>query len=218
MKKILLSVATIVALGTAAQAQEAKFGVKAGVNFANFGGDVEDASSRTGFHVGAVADYMISETFGVGAELVYSQQGSQTESTDTQTFGGVTVTEKNESKQTLNYLNLPIMAKYMVFEGFTIHAGPQIGFLLSAEAKEDYTTTTGDVTESGSATVDNKDGFKSVDFSAVAGVGYELPMGLFFQARYQAGISSVLENSEGLDGKDISTTNNVFSISVGYKF
>ena len=106
MKKILLSAVAVMALGTAAQAQETSFGAKAGVNFANFAGDVEDASARTGFHVGVVADYMFSETVGIGAELVYSQQGSQTEWSDTYEEFGITVTEMGERKQTLNYLNL----------------------------------------------------------------------------------------------------------------
>jgi len=221
MKKILLSVVAVMALGTA-QAQEVQFGAKAGVNFANFGGDVEDASSRTGFHAGVVAELKLSETFSIQPELLYSQQGSQTEDTFSESFGGVNYSTNTEAKQTLNYINLPILAKYYVMEGLSLEVGPQVGFLISAESKYDMTTTSEGggttVSETESGSVDNKDAYKSIDFGVVAGVGYELPMGLFFQARYQAGLSSVLEDSEELDDADFSTTNNVVSLSVGFKF
>jgi opacity protein-like surface antigen len=222
MKKIFLSAVAIMALGTAAQAQDISYGVKAGVNFANFGGDVDESSSRTGFHVGAVVELPISETFSIQPEVVFSQQGAQVDSSTETNFGGVTTRSTTENEQTLNYINVPVLAKYYVMEGLSLELGPQVGFLVSAKSKFDSTSTStvGGTSTSSSASgeTDNKDGFKSVDFSAVAGVGYELPMGLFFQARYQVGISSVLEDSEGLDSQDISTTNQVLSLSVGFKF
>ena len=222
MKKIFLSAVAIMALGTAAQAQDISYGVKAGVNFANFGGDVDESSSRTGFHVGAVVELPISETFSIQPEVVFSQQGAQVDSSTESVISGVTTRTTTENEQTLNYINVPVLAKYYIMEGLSLEVGPQVGFLVSAKSKFDSTSTAtfGGTSNSTSASgeTDNKDGFKSVDFSAVAGVGYELPMGLFFQARYQVGISSVLEDSEGLDSQDISTTNQVLSLSVGFKF
>jgi hypothetical protein len=215
MKKILLSAITVIAFGTVAQAQEISLGAKAGVNFSNYGGDeVGDSSARTGFHIGLVSEFKLTETFAIAPELLFSQQGSQTE-TKFDVGGSEFV---REDKQTLNYINIPIAAKYYITEGLSIHAGPQIGFLVSANSKYDEKTTIGGVTTEESAEVDNKDGFESVDFGVFGGLGYELPMGVFFQARYTAGLSSVFKNSEELDSADIQTTNNVFSLSVGYKF
>lgn len=209
MKKILLSTIAIMALGTAAQAQEIGFGVKAGVNFATFGGDIEDRESRTGAHVGLLAEFKLTENFAIQPELVFSMQGSDRQYSD--------AASTYELEQRLNYLNIPIAAKYFVTEGFSIEAGPQIGFLLSA--KEEGTVSGPVGSESFSS--DNKDGYKSIDFSVFGGVGYELPMGVFFQARYAAGITSILEDSDiDEDGtsEDFDVTNNVFSLSVGYKF
>jgi len=223
MKRILLSAIAIVALGTtAAQAQEIGIGAKAGVNFANFGGDIEDASGRTGFHVGVVGTFKLSETFAIQPEIVFSQQGSQTEQVNMFMEDGVAMTQNREDKQTLNYINVPIVAKYYITEGLSLHAGPQVGFLISAKSKFDTTNTAtaggSSISTSASGEEDNKEGFETIDFGVVAGIGYELPMGLSFEARYNVGLSNVYKDSEGLDDMDITVNNNVLSVSVGYKF
>ncbi|QYJ68229.1 porin family protein [Flavobacterium litorale] len=189
MKKILLSAVAVIALGVTAQAQEIKFGVKAGLNIADLGGDAETNGSRTGLHIGGLAEFKLTETFSVQPELVYSMQGAKSDNG----VGG-------EFDLNLDYINVPIMAKYYVMEGLSIEAGPQIGFLMGAEFDGN----------------DVKDNYKSIDFGLGGGVAYDLPMGVFFQARYYAGMSSITEDIEGVETVD--TMNNVISLSVGYKF
>lgn len=191
MKKILLSAAAIMAFGFASQAQDIKFGAKAGLNIADFGGDAETSGSRTGFHVGVVAEFKLTEQFSIQPELLYSMQGAKYE-----TVNDFAIVEQDMK---LDYLNVPIMAKYYLFEGFSIQAGPQVGFLMSAKDED----------------TDVKDSFKSIDFALNGGVGYELPLGVFFQARYSAGLANIADG-EGSD--DYSINNNVISLSVGYKF
>ena len=147
----------------------------------------ETSGSRTGLHIGGVAEFKLSETFSVQPELLYSMQGSKED------FEGIEVENK------FDYLNIPIMAKYYLMEGLSIEAGPQVGFLMSAKAEDE----------------DIKDGFKSIDFALNGGVAYDLPMGVFFQARYSAGLNNIYDG-EGSD--DYKITNNVISVSVGYKF
>lgn len=207
MKKTLLSVMAIVAMGTV-QAQEIEFGVKAGVNFATYGGDDaesegSEAKSVTGFHIGAVAEFGISETFAIQPEIVYSQQGANRE-----------YETGEETEQNLSYLNVPIALKYYVTEGLSIQAGPQVGFLLSAKG-DTFDMVNGGILED----VDNKDAFETVDFGVFGGLGYDLPMGVFFQARYYVGLTSIQKEFPGIaDGEEIDVKNNVFSLSVGYKF
>ncbi|MUV03215.1 outer membrane beta-barrel protein [Flavobacterium rakeshii] len=195
MKKILLSATALLAFGFASQAQDIKFGAKAGLNIADFGGDAETSGSRTGFHVGVVAEFKLTEQFSIQPEIVYSMQGAKFETLD----GFASIVEQDMK---LDYLNVPIMAKYYLFEGFSIQAGPQVGFLMSAKVDDD----------------DAKDSFKSIDFALNGGVGYELPSGVFFQARYSAGLADIndVEGFEGADAPKIN--NNVISFSVGYKF
>lgn len=185
MKKLLLSALCVTAFGITAQAQdlEIQFGAKAGLNIADMGGDADTEGSRTGLHIGGLAEIKISETFSIQPELLYSMQGAE-------------VAEDVDLE--LSYLNVPIIAKYYVMEGLSIEAGPQVGFLLSADQDGN----------------DAKDNLKSIDFALNGGVAYDLPMGVFFQVRYSAGISDIND----IDGVDDKANNNVLSLSVGYKF
>ncbi|MGJ8593286.1 MAG: porin family protein [Aquaticitalea sp.] len=201
MKKLVVMAAVAVFGFSQAQAQEEiQFGVKAGVNFAKLTGDaVEDADGRTGFHIGGVVEIPISEKFSVQPELLYSQQGLQSK----ESFEGI----EYESKLKLDYIHVPVMAKFYVTEGFAIEAGPQFGFNVSA--KEEYSV--GDDSEE-----DDLDNVAGFDLSLGAGVSYKLDNGLFFGGRYMFGLSNVNEDEE--EGFDDNLTNSVLSLSVGFMF
>lgn len=192
MKKSFLIIAIIVFGLTNLNAQEVKFGAKAGLNLASITGDETDGiESRTAFHVGAVAEISVSDKFSVQPELLYSAQGAK------DSFEGIDFDAK------IDYLNLPIMAKYYVAEGFSLELGPQVGFLLSAKA------------EGGGESIDFKDETKGIDFGANFGVGYKLESGLNFGARYNLGLSNI---NDGEDSDDFKNQNSVIQLSVGYFF
>lgn len=113
MKKLVL-VTVIAILGFAnVNAQEIKFGAKAGLNFAFITGDnTGNFNPTTDFNFGLLAEVTISEKFSFQPELIYSRQGCNV---------------------ALNYLNVPLMGKYYLTKGLSLEAGPQIGFLLSAK-------------------------------------------------------------------------------------
>tara|TARA_R110002073_G_scaffold4213_1_gene27910 strand:+ start:48478 stop:49083 length:606 start_codon:yes stop_codon:yes gene_type:complete len=183
MKKLfLLTVVAVLGLSTVT-AQEVKFGAKAGVNFANVSGDdIEGVDGRTSINIGAVVNIGISEKFAVQPELVYSAQGI--------TSGDLTAK--------LDYINLPILADFTVAQGFSLQAGPQIGFNINDKIDGDG--------EGDGGSFDAE----SIDFGAALGAQYAMETGLFFQARYSLGLSEVV--------KDVDAKNSVFSISVGYFF
>ncbi|MBG7631750.1 MAG: PorT family protein, partial [Bacteroidetes bacterium] len=171
MKKIMLTalVAVITMVSTNAQ----NFGAKAGVNFASITGDeTEDLDGRTSFFIGAVVEFEISDKFSFQPELLYSGQGAKS------SYSSESGDVSEESVVKLDYLNIPLMAKYYVSEGFSIEAGPQVGFLLSAKNEYEYTFD-GD-TES--ETEDIKEEVSSIDFGLNFGVGYKLDSGLNFGA------------------------------------
>ncbi|TGV03315.1 porin family protein [Flavivirga rizhaonensis] len=184
MKKLLLC-AAIAAFGlSSVNAQGIKLGIKAGANFASLSGDdVDDLDGRTSLHVGAAAKIGISDKFALQPELVYSAQGfSYSEA-------GFDSTGK------LDYINIPVLADFTIIEGLSVQAGPQIGFVINDE--EDYDDgETEDI------------GAESIDFGALLGAQFKLENGLFFQARYNLGLSDVIS--------DVDAKNNVFSLSVGY--
>ncbi|MFC0778850.1 porin family protein [Flavobacterium sp. HJSW_4] len=118
MKKILL-LAVFTVLGFAnVNAQEIKFGAKAGLNFSTVNGsNTNNIDYVTSYHVGVVSEIPISEKFSFQPELMYSRQGYSF----------------NNDVIAMNYLNIPLMGKYYVTKGLSLEAGPQIGFLLSAK-------------------------------------------------------------------------------------
>ena len=196
MKKQLLILVAVIGLGFSANAQdekksgsgmsgEVKFGPKAGLNIASLTED--NTKSLTGFHVGGFAEIMISDKFAVQPEVLYSMQGAKA--------------DEGDGKINLDYIAIPVMAKYFVAEGFSIEAGPQISFVTRAEMS------------GGGETVDVKDFTNSTDFGLNFGLGYSLPMGVMFSGRYNLGLSDTAKDNEGDAVK-----NGVFQLSVGYKF
>lgn len=199
MKKLLFTIALAVSAITV-QAQEIDFGVKGGVNFAKLQGDaVEDTDGRTGFHVGLTGEYMFNSSFGLQAEAVYSQQGLQSEA------NGV------ESKLKLDYINIPILAKFYIADsGFSIEAGPQFGILVNDEFTQ----------EGGLVDIEQDADAEELDLSAGGGFAYKFKEGtslegFMISARYMIGLNNVFEDNDTF-GDDI--TNSNLQLSIGYKF
>ena len=188
MKKVMLTAVAVMAFGLS-NAQDVKFGAKAGLNMSNYTGDVEGTDMKVGYQVGGFAEIKISEKFAVQPELVFTNLGAKGD------FSGVTVTEH------LNYIAIPVMAKYFVADKFSVEAGPQIGFLMSAKMKAD------------GESVDTKDDYNSTDFGLNVGVGYDITENIGVGLRYTAGLSNIAK-----DSGDFKQGNSNIALSVGYKF
>jgi hypothetical protein len=190
-KMLLLIVATITIVFANAQIQ---FGLKANYNLAGVmqsGPEPQNGlKSKSAFSGGALALIPISAPFYLQPEIVYSAQG--TDISDNGFSGSLNY----------NYLNIPILGKYQSDMGLFGETGPQVGFLLSANAKGE------------GQTVDMKSQTQSVDFSWAFGVGYKLhDMGLGFDIRYNLGLTNTLK-----DGGGESVKNSVFQFGVFYLF
>jgi len=200
MKKLFLLFAIIALTGiNQTFSQDVKFGVKAGVNFSDITGEeVDSFDGLTCFHFGLVAEILFSDTFAIQPELLYSRQGSKYE----EDYGeGYDI----EGTVKVDYINIPIMAKYFVAEGFSIEAGPQIGFLRSA--KDEYEDDEEDI----------KEYLKGTDFGVNFGLGYKLENGLNFAARYNIGLSDNLDTDE-FEAEGAEYKNSVIQLSIGYFF
>lgn len=112
MRKIILSILAVAAFGTA-NAQEIKFGAKAGLNISNFTKDAT-TDSRTAFYFGGLADFTITEEFHIQPELLFSFEGADDD------WG-------------VSYVRIPVMAKYYVIEGWSIQAGPSIALKIGTQ-------------------------------------------------------------------------------------
>jgi hypothetical protein len=197
MKKLVLTLCAICAFAAASFAQGVSFGLKAGVNLANqqykSGGFSVSPDGLLGFHVGGYATIMFSENFGLQPELMFSSVGSKFD------FGG-----GDEMVSKFSYVTVPIMLRYQPIEILNIHAGPQIGILAGAKAEVDGQ----------SEDIENT---KGLEVAAGFGAGIDLPMGIGFTARYVLGLTNIMEEGDP-DFGDVTVKNNVFQISVTYRF
>ncbi|WP_353158722.1 porin family protein [Myroides odoratus] len=208
MKKITTSLLAIFAFSAISYAQtpektdkqDVRFRVKSGLNISNVSDD-SDSKSKAGFHIGGAVEIFVTDKFSIQPELQYSMQGTQSKN-DLIIDGMIA----SNIKVNTNYLNIPVMAKYYVAEGFSIQAGPQLGFLVKSELKTDLSNGY----EKISVTSNIKSNTNKVDFGLNFGVAYDLSFGLFFDARYNLGLTDILKNADG--------QHRVFQLGVGYKF
>ena len=190
MKKLLFITAiTIFGLGKA-QAQDVAFGAKIGANFSSIYGDTTDGieTITSVINFGVYSEISLTEKFSFQPEIMYSIQG----------FSVVDEALSTDDIVSLNYINIPLMAKYYVTKGFSFEAGPQIGFLVSAKNED----------------IDVKDNFKSIDYGVNLGLGYKLENGLNFGARYNFGLANIND----VEGSSDKFRNGVAQITIGYSF
>lgn len=184
MKKlILLSTMAIFAISNVINAQNVDFGFKTGLNISNIRGGEGARDNLFTFHIGGVAEFKVNEKFSLQPELLYSRQGAES---------------GNSVKLKLDYLSIPLMAKYYVTEKFSIEAGPQLSFLVNDKA----------VFNDRSIPNLNTDA-SNFDFALNVGFGYNINANLFAQVRYNYSITTISENPD--------LKNSVFQISLGYK-
>lgn len=188
MRKVLFGLTLLVST-TAATAQHAEFGVKAGLNAAKFSNESgSNYKMNPSFHVGILEHIHINKRFAIQPEVVFSLQGTKYKSDDM------------NAKINLGYINVPVLFQLMTESGFRFETGPQIGFLVSAKSKL------------GNESEDIKSELKSTDFAWAFGVGYITASKFGFDLRFNAGISDITKENES------NVKNNVIQAGVFYQF
>lgn len=203
MKKLLLT-ATLLVSTTLLFAQS-KFGLKAGVNFANQEWKTEGISismtSLTSFHLHGLYDYSISPAISIQPGIGISGKGFKIDA------------EGASQSFNLMYLDIPVnaLAKFPIpaLGKFFIGAGPYAGIGISGKTK-------GNITEEEDEDDDlfaEEGGFKRADFGLNFLGGIELNNGLTLNANYGLGLSNIAQETDG-----VSIKNKVFSVSLGFLF
>lgn len=231
-----------IGIGHFGTAQDVSFGPKLGFNIATQTGDISNEESIGGFRGGAFVNIGLSEKFSLQPELLYSRKGVEQSFSQTALFGTINV---NSSYQ-LDYLSVPIMAKYQFLEirGFKVfaNAGPYFDFLLNANAEASVSAFGQSETTDTTAT----DFYNTLDFGFAFGTGatYDIGPGkVLLNLRYSLGVSNIATDDLNLDintntsggggigggqpsgnnnqnqqDSDPVLRNSVFSIGVGYAF
>lgn len=170
-------------------------GVKAGFNFATVSRGNLDISpdARTGFYLGINYEYpIIKDVFSIQPEMLFSQQGFEKR----YTVSG----ERQKSIYKVDYLNIPILARYYVVRGFSFEAGPQFGYKVSEEFDRNETDSE----------IDSLTNANDFDFSFAAGITFQFDEGLFINGRYNRSFNEIIDGS--------SAKNIVIQLGLGFKF
>ena len=192
MKKFLFLVSFAALTVSAANAQSG-FGIRGGANFFNFGGsDVSenDYTNRVGFHAGIYATILPEGPVSVEPGVFYSVKGSQND-------------DVLDSRAVLDYVDVPVLLRFRIGEGFNLFAGPQISFLTNSKFEGEF---------GGSTLSFDTDEIKSTDAGLVFGLGYNLPQGFNVQGSYDYGLTPIFKDS------DSDVFNRGFKVSLGYTF
>lgn len=209
------------------------------------------AKSRFGGHGGIFFNIPVSDNFSIQPEIIFSMKGADFEniiqlsgdSTSVTPIPGFpdpdTITIYFEGAATLNYdisyllnyIDVPILAKYKFNNGITISAGPYFSFLVSSKFKyaitataDIYGTRTQHSNNSTEILIDttvtilseeedkSKDELNTIQAGFSASLGYEFPFGLGINAGYSGALTELFEAKE-----DEGFKNSVFYFSLSYR-
>lgn len=177
MKKVVLLFILFVFSLLRADAQEFHFIPRIGLNLANTYPE-SFADMRPGLNIGVAEEIRFSKLFALEPGVYYSMQGYQKENAKGET-----------ARLKADYLNIPIYAKFYLYRGFHLFAGPQVGFNVRAKASN-YIFVSGPTPVRQSEydfSGDKKEEIRNCDFSISMGFGYTFDMGLVISANYNLG-------------------------------
>lgn len=226
MKKsaIIAAVVLATAAASSAQAQDVRFGLRAGANYSNLAGNVQNEdtyNNKIGFLGGVVLNIPVVENFfSVQPEVLYSQKGFENKPTEfTRTLPVLgTRTEKREGNVNYNYLDVPVLLKINA-GGFIAEAGPQYSYLLTSNNETKTTITTNGRSET--STAQNKNdvsGLNRNELGYVAGVGYQAENGVSLSLRYTGAFSDFVKSDDNtyFNGDLKNARHSAFQLSLGY--
>ncbi|MGV8914961.1 MAG: porin family protein [Kaistella sp.] len=231
MKKLFL-VGAVVLFGTI-NAQQTKFGLKAGYALSNISSKaLEDGlrdefetaasnKSKSGYYIGGFVEHKITDKFALQGEVQYANLGGQFEVNLDE--GDLTATIVD--KLNFNQILIPIAAKYYVTPEFALYGGPSVAF--NAGYKSELKLKDHNIPSEFMGEINNglsqlekqqdavlEDNLKSTAFNIFFGGEYSFYKGLFFEARYTVGLTEYIKNP--IDNEDLKM--NYLQLGLGYKF
>lgn len=198
MKKLFTIFSLLFAFGISNAQVELWLGPKAGVNVASVSN--MEGKSLIGAYGGAAFAIKFSERYALQPELGFSMQGA---------------TEIYNINEDLNltYFTVGVINKLYIAEGFHVLAGPEFNFKVN-DTFSDWDSD--DLYDEDGNYIGDTDA-QPFDFALVGGLGYDLPFGLTFEARYKQGLQDVMDFINWDDDSE-SKLNQVFQIGIAYKF
>ncbi len=193
------------------------FSLKLGLNVTSLSG-IDDTSAKKGINFGLLATIKLSDKFYLVPEFApLSRKGAKGipfEGSGLPPVDGV-INPPDESQMNLNYLDLPVIAKYQLNDRLSFGTGPAFAFLLSSANEFTREFREEDMLKfSESSQVE----WNSFDFGWAAEVTYGLLNaregdGINFHARYTKGFTNIIKDNTG-----DAITNSAFQFFVSLPF
>lgn len=220
MKKIILLTAVLIGCMTIGlRAQDIQYGIRAGANSSNWGGESSEffknivsiknaftTQNNKGFHVGSYMIIPLGDKFRIEPALMYSQKGQEIKQN---LFQNTLINPRVVISNTSHYLDLPVLAKFFITEGFHIYGGPQVSYLVANKVKAEAGVLGLDLID---YDINYSAPLRKLDFGMVAGLGYEFSNGINLTAGYDYGLSSLDKWGR------TNISNRVIKASIGYTF
>ncbi|HEX8529235.1 MAG TPA: porin family protein [Cytophagales bacterium] len=194
--------------------QRWSIGPRVGANISNQMGDIAntiDVKWLPGWSVGGFIMYSDINHFGISADVLYSQKGAE--------FEGVANGSNYSFKQRINYLEIPVLARYFLTLSGSFRPnffiGPSVAFKLNAKQKDFVGNNRTQ------ADVDNGDLFRPADLGLTGGIAlnFEVAKGkrVLFDARYTYGLADVTLAAGSIRNSAV-TLNLSYGFGIGKKY
>lgn len=210
MKKLTLFVAAVMVTAATIAQVKVRPGFRAGLNVSKIT-HLENVNRKVGANAAMFVNVHLAKFYELQPELTYSNQGwSRDAYSFTDPYNNVNYNVRSEDVST-HYIGIALTNKFFMSPNIGLHIllGPGMEFNVSDNLPYDSITP--------------------IDLTLFAGIGYEFPFGLGFEARYKQGLIDVRDGyyddyyynngyyeGEYYNGKN--KLNSVFQFNVYYKF
>ncbi len=212
MKKFLLIL--VLVYFNICEAQETRFGVKAGFNYASVVGDLTVGNKfRLSGHAGIFVEVAFAENFSFKPEIQYSSQGFQFSSDLASIQNGGFTSDENDIRTNVqfNYIAIPVLGKFYLNDKVAVEFGPQFAFLLNQVTKIKNLDQRDDTIPENRTSIS---GNFQLDYGGAVGLDINFTENISIAPRFYIGLRNRLN---GLGG-NFQNVNAAIQLSANYSF
>jgi hypothetical protein len=184
-----------------------------------FSGFLLSAQPRYGFSAGvSICRRLVWRLF-LQSEVSFAMKGMKISGEGSVVSGSANLHAVVDQYLVLNYLNIPVYAKFYILDkgiaskgdanfNLYLQAGPSIGFAVARKIRTNVS-----IAGISSGNTQNYSGFEGIDFTLDAGLGLELMTFLDLEFRYSRGLTNVLNKEVA---ENMVLRNSAFSLLLGF--
>ena len=183
------------------QKDKIDFGIRFGLSISDLVTETNVIQPRASIHTGFHVLYKVDSSWSIQKELLYLRKGQSARSND------LISNSRLENKTKLDYIELPILAKYRLIEGLHVELGPYFSTLISAEQEN--------LRFDNVITNNVKNEINTFDTGFAVGAGYTTPWNFIMGLRYTRGFINAVNNKNSSFEEGYNTQ---LQLYVGYLF